>query len=1008
MKFLAIPRRLFVDPRMPADRLQEKKEIVMRLSKIRKVLCHTIYGAIIASILPLASTCVLPSVRKPPDDSRQRIPSEIQARLQAGKYEVRKHGYKIFDVAQQGLVPVMQGFSLSNSPGDPMLPIRIYEIAVPPDIDWTTLRLSFDLEGTITLPEKYDIIPSPPMRARVGEQDFVNWGQGKNIVDGKNMNVYEKDAFFPEQPVRIVSQSQLRKWKIVKLEFYPLQYNPFTRALRIQPSARVKLDFSRIGKEEYRTDPILEDSLMDTEAESRFLNIKEALEWYRAAPSQRRGTGADYVIITTNAIRDASSALGDFVANKIALGHSVRIVTENDYGVLTGQAPNGRAEKIRQWLMENYIGLCIRYVLLIGNPDPDDGDVPMKMTWPNRDFFSDHESPTDYFYADLTGNWDLDGDGYFGEETSVNAAQSPDPSVGPDTFSVRWTGRIQADTNGGYAFLTASDNGVRLVIDGNTVIDSWTSHELRTDTAWIPLTAGQHDITIEYYEDTGDAAVYLAWMPPGYGYNLVPESKLFHLSSGSYVSGGLQGEYFDNMDFTHPVFTRVDPQISFFWGSGDNGPGGVDFEPEVFVGRIPVYKDIAALDSILRKTISYGNQARAAWRNTFLTADVELWNDQSDYQMSEALKSNFADPLGFTTYRAYEANVTLEPPPECLGIHTPDTDPAAPCNMLGRWANTSGVGLVTWSTHGWTDYAKDLMVSADAVHLRDAVPAFVFQGSCLNGYPEQADNLGYALLLHGAVATVSASRVAWTSIFTPPEDPNPYTGTIGNLAYAYASRVMSNRAAGDALFLSKSKVHPDWSWMNKTDFNLYGDPSLRLHQGFSAHNLLKNPNAGLGAQYWLPFGEVFVDGTPCSGPCFAVRNRGYFLQDVAVPPEAIGKYALLIARVSSERINANGSITGLPYLYGYMMHGDRITAYLQGQHMLCSAAVPNKWVPAWGVFPIPKSTTSIRFFLNQAERSGDPQNGSVARFDDVGLYLVEDESSAAALVAEFKEAYLPQ
>jgi len=25
------------------------------------------------------------------------------------------------------------------------------------------------------------------------------------------------------------------------------------------------------------------------------------------------------------------------------------------------------------------------------------------------------ESPTDYFYADLTGNWDLDADGYFGE-----------------------------------------------------------------------------------------------------------------------------------------------------------------------------------------------------------------------------------------------------------------------------------------------------------------------------------------------------------------------------------------------------------------------------------------------------------------------------------------------------------------------------------------------------------------------------------------------------------------
>jgi len=50
-------------------------------------------------------------------------------------------------------------------------------------------------------------------------------------------------------------------------------------------------------------------------------------------------------------------------------------------------------------------------VLLIGNPHPVTGDVPMKMTLPKPGY----PTPTDLYYADMTGNWDLDGDGQVGE-----------------------------------------------------------------------------------------------------------------------------------------------------------------------------------------------------------------------------------------------------------------------------------------------------------------------------------------------------------------------------------------------------------------------------------------------------------------------------------------------------------------------------------------------------------------------------------------------------------------
>jgi hypothetical protein len=168
-------------------------------------------------------------------------------------------------------------------------------------------------------------------------------------------------------------------------------------------------------------------------------------------------------------------------------------------------------------------------------------------------------------------------------------------------------------------------------------------------------------------------------------------------------------------------------------------------------------------------------------------------------------------------------------------------------------------------------------------------------------------------------------------------------------------------------------------------------------------NLLKNPNADDGANGWRVYGKATVEQTDNGNWRFVVRNGGYFLQDAILPDGSDGKYALLIGRVSSERINADGSITGLPYLYGYMMvdanpRGGRILSYLQGQQMVSSSRKENEWVTAWGIFQIPAGSGAIRFFLNQAERKDLPQNGSAARFDELGLYIFATEPEASEFV----------
>jgi hypothetical protein len=94
------------------------------------------------------------------------------------------------------------------------------------------------------------------------------------------------------------------------------------------------------------------------------------------------------------------------------------------------------------------------------------------------------------------------------------AYSSPGAGVNSDFFSVRWTGEIEVAETGDYLFSTANDDGVRLYIDGNRVIDDWRSHY----TTWnysvpIYLSAGRHEIQLEYYEYDLPANVCLYWSP---------------------------------------------------------------------------------------------------------------------------------------------------------------------------------------------------------------------------------------------------------------------------------------------------------------------------------------------------------------------------------------------------------------------------------------------------------------------------------------------------------------
>ncbi len=583
--------------------------------------------------------------------------------LQAPPYRLvpTEDGYTEFDIDAEG-------YSLAGQPGQALLPHRYVDVALPPDVAWDSLSLAVVDVRAAPLPGALTLRAAVPDASASGPAAYSEPAGQPSIA-------------------RIAATGQMRKWRLARVDFSPFRYDPASGELSVVEQVTVELRFARTGRA--LDAALMDDSAMDDRAAERLINYGQALAWY---PPARRAPQAiyNYIIMTTNAIEANSAKLDNFIAAKTAKGYSVLVVTEDDYGGLTGPAPNGREEKVRLWLQNNYATMNILYVLLIGEPTPGGSgatSMPMKMCWPRRGSGSDEESPTDYFYADLTGDWDVDNDTFYGE----------------------------------------------------------------------------------YTDDFGPA-------------------------------------------------------------------GGVNFDAEVFVGRIPFYGSYADLDAILQKMIDYGiaSPSAIAWRDNVL---LPMSFSEAGYDgapLAEQMWDDYLNGGGYSRWRQYQQGGGA------CGVNSSyvsEEELRGGTVVRDRWA-VNHYGIVCWWGHGSATSASvgysgcwdgTLFDNTQTASLNDSYPSFTYQCSCTNGYPENSANLQYSILKRGGIATVSASRVSWYNSGVGYGDFDGSTTNSG-IGYEYVQNLAAGIPAGESLFWAKMSMTPasNTRLMNYYDFNLYGDPSIAI------------------------------------------------------------------------------------------------------------------------------------------------------------------------------------
>jgi len=101
-------------------------------------------------------------------------------------------------------------------------------------------------------------------------------------------------------------------------------------------------------------------------------------------------------------------------------------------------------------------------------------------------------------------------------------------------FSVRWIGKIQAPIEGIYTFILTSNDGSKLFIDRDEIIDHDGVHSFTPKSGTVELSRGFHDIEVHYFESTGESGMQLSWIIPGESQSVVPSNRLFHATTSEY------------------------------------------------------------------------------------------------------------------------------------------------------------------------------------------------------------------------------------------------------------------------------------------------------------------------------------------------------------------------------------------------------------------------------------------------------------------------------------------
>ncbi|MBC8096435.1 MAG: DUF1800 family protein, partial [Akkermansiaceae bacterium] len=144
-------------------------------------------------------------------------------------------------------------------------------------------------------------------------------------------------------------------------------------------------------------------------------------------------------------------------------------------------------------------------------------------------------------------------------DPGINFIWSPalTPNLSNGFYSVRWTGQVQPQYSETYVFNTRSDDGLKLWVNDQLLIDRWQTQSATDWTNTIALQAGtRYNLKLEYLQRGGSGSARLYWYSPSQAKQIIPPERLYASAAASapaVITSPLYAVAFVNQPFTFTV-----------------------------------------------------------------------------------------------------------------------------------------------------------------------------------------------------------------------------------------------------------------------------------------------------------------------------------------------------------------------------------------------------------------------------------------------------------------------
>ena len=240
--------------------------------------------AVFTSNIIMAQTFTYPAKGKDGYTLTQKRMDGVSISYNMSQFTLNSLNYRGEEMSEISI----SALTLPNAVGCPNLPSDSRMMAIPQGATATLEVVSCETQ----IIENVNIAPALRVQAETEEPDM-------NYV--KDTKVYQKDAFYPENPF-VIGSSYIRGVDAATVSVTPFQYNPVTKQLKVFTNVELSVKFEggngHFGDNRLRSpywDPILAAELLNYDQLPVIDYASRMQQWLRDGED-----GAEYIIVTPN------------------------------------------------------------------------------------------------------------------------------------------------------------------------------------------------------------------------------------------------------------------------------------------------------------------------------------------------------------------------------------------------------------------------------------------------------------------------------------------------------------------------------------------------------------------------------------------------------------------------------------------------------------------------------------------------------------------------------------